>query len=406
MTVHVPPLTYFPPVPYVPPPVTPGATPPACAHGFTVIAAHVAAGDDGCRPPHCDFGRYADGWCLPPTNSTPPVIYVTGPGDVDEDAATANFLITLSHATTRPVSVTISTADGTANSGSDYTAVYRRVTFPVNVPGTRIAVAVLDDTRDESDETFTLRVSNPSSNAALHATTQAEATIADNDDPPFLGAATNLAAVCVSGQITLSWSPPASGTVNDYRYGIYDNQYLVGGKVAGGTTTQTQITAHAPDPAGTYYAEIQARGGLNPNQAGWLSTGAIVCTQPTPMVSLAAPNLTVGESSSVLITAILDMAPAGTASVRFNASGATNGNGSCSTGADFYTSDTEFTFTNTTTASITLTACDDTDTTDETVTLAFTTIGISGLQLGSPIAVRVTITDDDTSQGGSDGWGL
>ena len=325
---------------------------------------------------------------------------------MDEDEGTASFRVVLSHAITRPVSVTVATADGTATAGSDYSSVNHRISLSAGHTVRWVSVPVTDDTRDESDETFTLRVSNPSSNAALHATTQAEATIADNDDPPFLGAATNLAAVCVSGQITLSWSPPASGTVNDYRYGIYDNQYLVGGKVAGGTTTQTQITAHAPDPAGTYYAEIQARGGLNPNQAGWLSTGAIVCTQPTPMVSLAAPNLTVGESSSVQITATLDMAPAGTASVRFNASGATNGNGSCSTGADFYTSDTEFTFTNTTTASITLTACDDTDTTDETVTLAFTTIGISGLQLGSPIAVRVTIADDDTSQGGSDGWGL
>ena len=66
-----------------------------------------------------------------------------------------------------------------------------------------------------------------------------------------------------------------------------------------------------------------------------------------------------------------------------------------------------FVFTSTTTASVTLTACDDTDTDDETVTLSLTTNGITGLQLGSPTTVVVTITDDDTAYDGSnDGWGL
>ena len=118
---------------------------------------------------------------------------------------------------------------------------------------------------------------------------------------------------------------------------------------------------------------------------------------PLPVVSLSSVSLTVNESMWVTVSASLDRAPGGTASVRFNPSGATNGNGSCSTGADFYVDDTEFTFTSTTSASVTLHACDDTDTNDENVTLSLTTIGISGLQLGSPTTVQVTITDDDTS---------
>ena len=89
--------------------------------------------------------------------------------------------------------------------------------------------------------------------------------------------------------------------------------------------------------------------------------------------------------------------PNGTAAVSFTTSGAVRGSVSCFDGADFIVNNTSFTYTNTTSASITLTACDDTDTTDETVTLVLTTTGIAGLQLGSPTTVVVAITDDDTT---------
>ena len=370
---------------------------PDCDNGLTVVVAHIGPDDDGCRPPSCDFGRAADGWCLPPTNFDTPVIYVLGPGDVDEDEGTASFRVVLSHAITQPISITVATADGTATAGSDYTRVSRRITLPANHTVRWVSVSVTDDTRDEPDETFMLQMSNPSANAQMSTRTQAEATIADDDQPAFLGAVTNLTAVCVSGQITLSWGPPAgSNSVNDYRYGIYRDPYLVR-RIASGTTTDTQVTVDVTDTTLTYYADIQARGGLNPDQAGWLETDGFTCTVPPPVVSLAATSLSVGENSSVQITATLDVVPSSTASVRFILRGATNGNGSCSTGADFYVSGTGFTFTNTTSASITLTACDDTDTTDETVTLALTTTGITGLELGSSTTVVVSITDDDTA---------
>ena len=376
-----------------------GSSNPTCPNnGFVVIAAHLDStnSDDGCRPPACDFGRGDDGWCLPPANTDPPIIYISG-DDVDEDAGTASFRIALSHASSQTVAVTVITSDGTANSGSDYGAVNRRVTFRGGQTSELVSVRITNDTRDEPDETFMLSMSNPSSNAELSDIPQAESTIRDDDAPPFLGSVTNLTGVCVSGQITVSWGPPAgSNSVNDYRYGIYRDQNYVY-RIAGGITTETQVTVDVTDTTLTYYAEVQARGGQNPNRASWLPTGGFTCTVSAPVASLVATSLSVGENSSVQITATLDAVPSSTASVRFNLSGATNGNGSCSAGADFYLSDTEFTFTNTTSASITLTACDDTDTANETVTLALTTTGITGLQLGSPTTVAVTITDDDTA---------
>ena len=340
--------------------------------------------------PPCTYGG------THPNCDPAPVISVTG-STVDEDSGRVNFTIRLSKAVQgRTVYVNVVTSDGTANSGSDYTHVSRRVSIAANYLSASVSVPITDDTIDEPNETFTLTLSNPS-RATLSTTPYAQATIRDNDLPPFVGAVANLTAVCVNRQLTLSWAPPTRGTVNDYRYGIYADPYLVRDKLASGTTTQTQATVPVTDTTVTYYAEVQARGGTNTNNSGWLPTGAIVCTVPLPVVSLNATNLSVGETSLVQVSASLDTAPSGLASMRFTLSGATNGNGSCSTGADFYVSDTEFTFTNTTSASITLYACDDTDTTDETVTLELTTIGISGLQLGSPSTVVVTIADDDTA---------
>ena len=204
----------------------------------------------------------------------------------------------------------------------------------------------------------------------------------------------NVQGTCVSDQITLTWDAPEVGTATSYLYGILrsESQEFVGDITS---TSQTSVTIAIADTTITYAAVVQARNsrGSSPQ----VTSSGFICTQPAPSVSFNATTLTVAENSSVQITATLDAQPSGTASVRFTLIGATNGNGSCSAGADFYVSENEFTFTNTTSASITLTACDDTDTTDETVTLALTTTGISGLQLGSPTTVVVTVIDDTTA---------
>ena len=132
----------------------------------------------------------------------------------------------------------VATSDGTANSGSDYGTVNRRVTFRRGQTAARVSVRIINDTRSEPDETFMLSMSNPSSNTELSDIHQSETTIRDDDEPQFLGAVTNLNAVCVSGEITLSWNPPSTGTVNDYRYGIYADEFLVRNKLTSGITTE------------------------------------------------------------------------------------------------------------------------------------------------------------------------
>ena len=379
---------------------------PTCDNGFTVLAAHIdsADNDDGCRPPDCDFGRRVDGWCLPPANSDPLVIYVSGPADVDEDAGTASFRVALSHASSQTVAVTVVTSDGTATSGDDYTAVNRRVTFLPSDTLMTVTVPITDDTRDEPDETFRLQMSAPSSNAELSTTSDAEATIRDDDIPTVPGAPQNLTLTCSAsgGAFTLEadWEPP-SGSPSATGYQIQFSNRPYSWDSAGwlhpipyinNGETNTTLSMAAPSADDYWVFVIPFRsGGVAEGTAG------TQCRLPTPTVSLDVKLLTVDEGNSVPVTAILDSIPNGTAAVLFSTSGGIGGTGSCFNGANFSVDQSSFVFTNATTASITFTACDDSDTDDETIALRLTTIGISGLQLGSPTTVIVTITDDDTA---------
>ena len=361
---------------------TPGYTPPGgysstsgsnnsptCTNGFTVMASHIdsANGDDGCRPPHCDFGWDADGWCLPPANSDPPIIYVFGPANVDEDERNAGFRIVLSHATTQPVSVTVATQDGTATAGSDYRAANSRITLPVSHTVRYVSVPIINDSTYEGDEgeTFMLAISEPSSNAELPETRQADTTIVDDDAEPFTGALPDFSAECVDGQITVNWRRPARvAGLNSYRYRIADNIDLFSNGEFYRTATisdldQTSATVSVSDTSLTYWAGVRT----NLHNA-WAETDGFVCTESPPVVALDDTSLSVTEGSSVTINASLDKTSVGIVSVGLNASGATISPITCGVipEADYSVDAELLTFTNTTSASITLHACDDTDT--------------------------------------------
>ncbi len=118
------------------------------------------------------------GTVAPPT----PSLSVTG-GSVVEgaagDAAKALFTLSLSTASTTPVTVAWSTADGTAKAGSDYVAASGTVTFPAGSTSQQVAVAILGDAIVESSESFTLVLSTPV--GATIGTASASATIVDDD---------------------------------------------------------------------------------------------------------------------------------------------------------------------------------------------------------------------------------
>jgi len=92
----------------------------------------------------------------------------------------ADFAVTLSPASTATVTVQVATANGTAQAGSDYTAVGpTTVTFTPGTTSQTFSVPILGDTAVEPDETFTVTLSSPT-NAAI-GKAQATGTL-QNDD--------------------------------------------------------------------------------------------------------------------------------------------------------------------------------------------------------------------------------
>lgn len=109
-----------------------------------------------------------------------PTVSVGDPAPAAE-GANATFTISLSKASGRAVAVTYATVDGSATAAQDYGARTARATLLPGTTSAAVAIALTDDTVDEPNETFGLRLSAPAS--ATLGTAAATATIVDNDEP-------------------------------------------------------------------------------------------------------------------------------------------------------------------------------------------------------------------------------
>ena len=112
---------------------------------------------------------------------SPPMVSLADAG-VSEGTATLGFTATLSRASGAPVTVGYSTANGTAVAGSDYVGGSGTVTFAAGQTSQTVNVGVIGDTTVESDETFTVTLSNPSGATVSRAV--ATGTILNDDVVP------------------------------------------------------------------------------------------------------------------------------------------------------------------------------------------------------------------------------
>jgi probable HAF family extracellular repeat protein len=120
---------------------------------------------------------------LTPTDGPPPTPEVSI-GDVtviegNTGAQNAGFLLTISPMTTAPVTVTYSTANGTAMAGSDYDAASGTVTIPAGRTTWAVYVTVRGDRKKEPDEVFYVNLSKPI--GATIGDAQAAGTIRNDD---------------------------------------------------------------------------------------------------------------------------------------------------------------------------------------------------------------------------------
>ena len=384
-------------------------------------------------PPNCVPPAQVcpNGWTgTYPNCEAPPQVSITDV-TVDEDAGAAAFVISLSKTWSSTVSVDVATSDGTASAGSDYTSVNTSATISAGSRSTSVNVSITDDSTDESDETFTVTISNPS-NATL-GTASATGTITDDDtttvQPPPMPQVT----ITTSGSSVAedNPSPPTSNastfTVSLDRTSTQTVTVQVdaqSGTATGGSgcsagvdfTHASQTLVFSPGERTKTYSVTTCPDAVPENDENFTVTlsnpsGATLGTatasgtitdndQPTPKVSLPSSPLTVIEGGSVAVTASLDSPAPGPGSVAFTTSGATDGGSACTVGADFYATPSRFAFAaGGHYASVTVHACEDADTTDEAVTLSLTAVGINGLALGAPTQVTVTVADNDCAAG-------
>ena len=110
----------------------------------------------------------------------------------EEDDSTIDFVVTLNPASEESVTVDYATANGTASSGSDYTAASGSITFAAGETSRTITVAIIDDSTEEDDETLTLTLSNPS--GAEISDGVATGTITDSEPIPLTATFSNVPA--------------------------------------------------------------------------------------------------------------------------------------------------------------------------------------------------------------------
>ena len=112
------------------------------------------------------------------TDDDPPAAEVVGTS-LDENAGPAALAVVLSTPVSRPVSVGYSVVDGSAKAGSDFDGRSGRVEIPAGQRGALLGVPIVDDGEDEPDETFTVRIENPT--GATIKTAEATVTIRNDD---------------------------------------------------------------------------------------------------------------------------------------------------------------------------------------------------------------------------------
>ena len=100
---------------------------------------------------------------------------------VDEFAASVTVTVNRTGGSDGAVSIDYATSDGTATAGSDYTAKSGTLNFAAGILSQSFNVTLTDDAIDESDETFTIGLSNPGGGASLGATTTSTITLVDDE---------------------------------------------------------------------------------------------------------------------------------------------------------------------------------------------------------------------------------
>ena len=263
-----------------------------------------------------------------------PILTVTG-ATVPEDAGFVEFAVSLNTPSGRFVTADFRTSGGTATAGVDYTATTGTLIIPPGWASVVVRVPISDDSHDEGDETFTLRLRN-----ARHATLgdgTATATIADDDGLPSLAVA-DAGATEGTGAVTFTVTLSEARSTN-----VSASYFTLGGTArssldfrrtsgtltipAGETTASIRVPIIADqrdEPAETFTLTLSRPVGASAPAGP--ATGTIV-DRPTLLVAPAAASESAGPVS---FTVTLDAVSHEDVSVDYATAG-----GTATSGVDF-----------------------------------------------------------------------
>ncbi|HYR67883.1 MAG TPA: Calx-beta domain-containing protein, partial [Reyranella sp.] len=284
--------------------------------------------------------------------SPPPVLPTLSVADAsiaegNTGTSQLSFTVTLSQAATIPVTVSYSTADGTASAGTDYTARSGTLTFAAGEISKTITVSIVGDSAVEANETFAVTLSGASGATIGHGS--ATGTIVNDDmapPPPSTGGAS------LNYAVTSNWGSGFNGamTVTAGSDGL--NGWTVEFNASAAITNiwNAEIVSHIGDHYVVRNAPWngQVGGGQAVSfgfQATAGSTGTIASgftvnglaaghDLPPPLPSLSVADATVSEGNSgihdLAFTVTLSAAAAGPVAVAY-----ATANGTATAGSDY-----------------------------------------------------------------------
>ena len=221
----------------------------------------------------------------------PPAISVSDATVQEAEGAALEFSVTLSHASSRTVTVDYATSDGTAVAGSDYTATSGRLTFNAGETSQTVQVTVLTDQEDESDETLTLTLSNPSQATLDDATgtgaiENGESSSGTQGDPPAEDPPAETPAVLLTASFA---KMPADHNGNNFTFDVLFSENVEAGyerirdhafTISGGKIANAQRKTQGSNQNWTITVKPDGNGAITitlPETSNCDTTGAI-CT--------------------------------------------------------------------------------------------------------------------------------
>lgn len=237
----------------------------------------------------------------------------------------ARFVVSLTKPAPQTVTFRYSTSNGTATSTGDYTGVSNASgTIAAGASSTTISVATTEDTTPESNETFTLQLSNVVN--AVVTDGQAQATIVDDDTKPNLSISDARVTEGGTASFTVSLSKTSTSAVQ-FTFGTVDGTAVAGSDYtstsnnrtipAGSTSTTITVatTEDALDEADETFRMLLTNV-VNATLTDGDGLGTIDDDDPTPKLSINSPA-PVAEGTNVVFTVTLSAVSGRTVTVRW-----------------------------------------------------------------------------------------